>query len=310
MSEQTSDRARSRWDQSYDTDHATQEQVRNIYTLASELYWELYGDQRLSNSGSESGWLSWMRREYGVPRPEHVLELGSGNGDLLLNLQRKDFADRYTGIDLSDSAVRVAREKASREGNGRITFIQGDLNELRLESCSYDLIVAQMCIHHLENLEGVFDQVGQALRPGGVFVINDYVGPTRWQFPLMQLLLANVILWLLPRRLRVSYPDGKLKRGVRRPSIEDMIAMDPSEAVRSEEILSLFEQHFVVEHLIDYGGTISILVLDNIISNFRREDPQSLRWFKRILTADHWARQLGIVPVINVVLSGRPRDRC
>ena len=293
----------------YDADHAQQSDVCNIYTLASPLYWEMYGNRCLSNTGDEYGWLSWLRRMYGSPRPRRVLELGSGNGDLLLTLQRADLADEYLGIDLSEGAIRVAREKLDQEGCTNITFVQGDLNHIELEPSTYDIIISQMSIHHVERLECLFEQVAQALTPNGVFVINDYVGPTRWQYPLAQLLLANLLIQLLPRRLRTSYPDGKVKRGIRRSKVKHMIALDPSEAVRSEEIIPLFEQYFEVEHCIDYGGSISVLVLDRIIGNFGKDDPQSLRWFQRILDIDDWARRNGIVPAINVVLAGRPQRK-
>jgi len=309
MSQFTEDRAKSRWDSAFETDHADQAHICKTYTLASVLYWELYGNRCFSNTGSEYGWLSWLQRVYSHPRPKRVLELGSGNGDLLLDLRRMDFADEFVGIDISDAGIRLAGEKAAQMGYTNVAFFQGDLNQIQLESNTYDIIVSQMCIHHVENLEGLFEQVAQALVSNGIFAISDYVGPTRWQHTLMQLLLANLLLQALPRRLKISYPDGKLKRGIRRPAIQQMIKMDPSEAVRSEEIAPLFEQYFKLEHRIDYGGSISILVLDNIISNFRRDDPPSLGWFKFILNVDHWARRIGVVPSINAVLAGRPRGR-
>lgn len=305
--EQISAGAKTRWDRNYETDHAQQEQICNIYTLASVLYWELYGNQCLSNSGNEYGWLSWLKRVYGTPRSRHVLELGSGNGDLLLDLNRMGFAERFTGIDLSGAAIKVARDKAEQAGVKNITFIEGDLNDIQLENSSFDTVVAQMCIHHVEKLESLFEQVAQALVPGGVFAINDYVGPTRWQFTRMQLCLTNILLFFLPRRLKASYPEGKLKAKVRRPTVQQVAEMDPSEAVRSEEIIRLFGHYFTVEHSIDYGGSVSSLVLNRIIGNFRVDDPQSLRWFKFVLSVDHWARRSGIVPVINVVLAGRSR---
>lgn len=308
MPDKSSDGTLSQWDSKYETDHACQSDINNIYTLASVLYWEMYGNRCLSNTGDEYGWLSWLRRVYGIPRPTRVLELGSGNGDLLLDLDRMDLADRFVGIDLSEAAIRVARDKVEQRGCTNITFIHGDLNFVELGPSAYDLIVAQMSIHHVERLEWLFEQVAQALTPNGVFAINDYVGPTRWQYTLGQLLLSNLLIQVLPTRLKVSYPDGKIKRGIRRPSVQQMIAMDPSEAARSEEIIPLFDRYFDVEHCIDYGGSVSILVLNRIISNFRKDDPQSLRWFKRVLDVDDWARRTGIAPMINVVLAGRPRS--
>jgi ubiquinone/menaquinone biosynthesis C-methylase UbiE len=307
MSGDPPDKAKSHWDAAYDGEHADQARICNIYTLASVLYWRLYGNRCFGNTGDEYGWLSWLKRVYGASPRARVLELGSGNGDLLLDLRRIKLADEFVGLDISEIGVQVASGKAAEAGYANVKFSQCDLNRLTLEAGAYDMVVTQMSLHHLENLEQVFEQVAQALMPGGSFAANDYVGPTRWQFTPMQLILANAILQVLPRRLRVRYPDGKIKSIVGRPTVQQMIEMDPSEAVRSEEIVPLFQRYFTLEHRIDYGGSVSILVLDNIIDNFRATDPSSVKWLRVILAIDHWARRTGLVPPINLVLAGRPK---
>lgn len=220
-----------------------------------------------------------------------------------------ELADGFTGLDISEIGLQLARRKAAKVGCSNVRFLQQDLNRIMLEPASYDMVVTQMSLHHIENLERVFEQVAQALVPGGSFAANDYVGPVRWQFTSMQLILANAILQVLPRRLRVSNPDGgKVKSSIGRPTVQQMIEMDPSEAVRSGEIVPLFQRFFTVEHRIDYGGSVSVLVLDNIINNFRAEDPGSVKWLRFIPAVDHWARQTGLVPPINFVLAGHPKN--
>ncbi len=297
-----------RWDKAFSSDHAKPEQIRAIYTLASELYWHLYGNRCFGNTGSEYGWLSWLYRVYGHPRPRRVLELGSGNGDLLLDLQRMNFADQYVGIDVSAVGVEVSQQKATEAGISNVRFEVGDLNQLQLAPLCYDMILAQMCIHHIENLEHLFAQVARALTPDGLFAICDFVGPSRWQFTRMQILLANALLYCVPDRLKVSHPEGNIKGRLKRPTIGEMLAMDASEAVRSEEILQVFKQYFRVESVIDFGGSVSIPVLDRIISNFHAGDLTSVRWLKFVLWTDHWARRLRLVPRVNLVLAGRPRN--
>lgn len=300
------ERAQARWDRAFATDHADQAAVSRIYTLASPLYWRLYGNRRFGNTGAEYGCLSWMKRVYGSPRPHEALDLGCGTGDLLVDLRQKDFADRYTGIDFSETGLQAARERVANLGFENVAFARGNLNDLHLERARYDVVTAQMTIHHVENLEGLFEEVARALTHRGVFVINEYVGPTRWQFKWTQVLLANALLALLPRRLRISHPDGAAKRRVPRSTVAQMMEMDPSESVRSGEIERIWRRFFTVEHRIDYGGSVSVLVLDTIVSNFRDEDSQSVRWFRRVLWVDHWARRLRLVPAANVVLAGRP----
>ena len=180
------------------TDYRNQGAIADIYTLASPLYWRLYGNKCLGNSGLEYGWQSWLQRVYGRSKLQRVLDLGSGNGDLLLDLRRKELAADNEEIEISSAGVGVAADKARRRGYNDVRFRRDDLNAVRLDRDSYDLVVAQMCVHHVENLEGLFSQVSQALRPGGVFVVMEYVGPTLWQFTNMQLILANSLLRMSP----------------------------------------------------------------------------------------------------------------
>lgn len=306
MSDDPAAGAKAYWDKAYQTDHKDQESIANHYTLASPLYWKLEGNRRFGNTGWEYGWQGWLKRVYGTPRRKRLLELGSGTGDLMMAFRKLELAEAYTGVEISDAALQAAREKARAKGYDELRFVTGDLNGLDLAPASYDLIVAQMCIHHVENLEGLFEVVRRALSPGGVFAINEYVGPTLWQFTDRQLLLVNSLLARLPERLRVCPSDGNRKPPVGRPTPEQMRALDPSESIRSGEIEAVFRRYFRVDHRIDYGGAVAVLLFDNIASNFREDDPQSLRWFKLGLAIDRWAHRLRLVPPFNVALAGRP----
>ena len=308
MSSDPTGAAVERWNKAFETDHASVERAALIYTHGFVLYWELHGNHCFGNRGPEFGWLGWLRRLYGSPRPKRVLELGSGTGDLLIDLRSTDFADRFHGLDLSEVGLATARRRVAERGWDNVTFASADLNHLTLEPGSADMVLAQASIHHVENLEGLFAQVAGALVSGrGLFAINEYVGPSRWQFTTAQMVITNGLLRLMPARLKRRIGDAPPKQRISRPTVEQMVAMDPSESVRSAEIESVFRQFFEVEQRVEYGGGISVLVLDEIISNFRNEDPPSVRWMKRVIAVDNLARRTGIVPSNNLVLAGRPR---
>lgn len=300
--------AAEHWNKAFETDHASFEQAALIYTLGSVLYWELHGNPCFGNRGPEFGWLGWLRRLYGSPRPKRVLELGCGNGDLVIDLRSTDFADSFHGLDLAEVGLATARRRVAEKDWDNVTFASADLNHLELQPGCADMVLAQSSIHHVENLEGLFAQVARALAPGrGLFAIHEYVGPNRWQFTTAQMLITNGLLWLMPARLKRRVGAAPPKQRIGRPTVEQMIAMDPSEAVRSAEIEGVFRRFFEVEQRVDHGGGISVLVLDEIISNFRREDPTSVRWMKLVIAVDTFACRTGLVPSSNLVLAGRPR---
>ena len=99
-------------------------------------------------------------------------------------------------------------------------------------------------------------------------MVNEFVGPSRFQWTDLQLEHADALLGLLPEELRVDLVNGGLKVENRRPTIEEMIETDPSESVRSAEIESVMADHFEILEEACWGGTINNLLFMDIAGNF------------------------------------------
>ena len=56
---------------------------------------------------------------------------------------------------------------------------------------SYDLVLAEGALHHFTPLHAVYDKIFRALKEGGYLVINDFVGPTRFQWTDRQLIWSD-----------------------------------------------------------------------------------------------------------------------
>ncbi len=70
-----------------------------------------------------------------------------------------------------------------------------------------------MSLHHVVRLEALYETVARALKPGGLFVIDEYVGPTRFQWSERQMQLTNALQELLPREHRRT-TEGEIKTPV------------------------------------------------------------------------------------------------
>jgi SAM-dependent methyltransferase len=133
-----------------------------------------------------------------------------------------------------------------------------------------------MSLHHVQNLEGTLGAVERALKPGGILVVNEFVGPSQFQFTDVQLAMADAVLAVLPDRWRMDVTTGKPKtRYVRQPRSHWNV-VDPSEAIRSDEIIAELEARFEVLVRRDYGGTILHLALEHIVHNFDRSDERDI----------------------------------
>jgi SAM-dependent methyltransferase len=214
-----------------------------------------------------------------------ALSIGCGFGALERDLVASNMVQRVEALDLAEGAILEARRLAAAAGYAdRITYEVADLESASFAP-GFDIIFAHSSVHHVERLEELFAAVKRALRPGGVFHLNEFVGPTRFQWTDAQLDLGNALLDLLPDRLR-RMPDGQVKPPLARPTIADMIAFDPSESVRSAEIVPLMRAHFTVIEERRLGGALLHLVLGEIGQNFRPDDPEDRAAMQRLFDAE------------------------
>lgn len=214
---------------------------------------------------------------------ERALSLGCGGGNLERALIQLKAARHIDAFDASPESIRIATELAEKEGMGdRIRYKVADINRLELEPGAYDFVVAKMSLHHFEDLDHVYAQIRRSLKPGGVFMFNEFVGPTRFQWSELQLALVNNLLQTLPERHRRSALSGEVLADIARPTIEEMIRLDPTEAVNSSQIISSLERHFeILEHR-KYGGTLLHLLLNHVMVNFDLADEVQASLLKMI----------------------------
>jgi SAM-dependent methyltransferase len=222
----------------------------------------------------ETNWLLAMMRRHDVPRVGDWLSLGCGEGGLELWLVERGEAGTIDGVDVSAKAVEIANAASAESRLDTARFRVIDLDNDELPADAYDVVIASMAIHHIEKLEGAFDKIHRALKPGGYFFANEYVGPSRFNFPPEQVELANRVIAGLPRDLRRDVMASRARgttvykdRYVWR-SPEHWLEIDPSEAVRSADIISVFTGTFEQTWVYEFGGPLMHLVLENIVANF------------------------------------------
>lgn len=227
-----------------------------------------------------------LLRQQGVSLPvERALTLGCGDGQLERGLAKYGFCRLHDACDLAEAAIQRAMTTAAAVGLEDVHYFTADLNRLVLPEAAYDAVLGVSSVHHVARLEHLFEQVHKALRPGAFFFLNEFVGPTRFQWTDRQTSCADHLLWLLPEHLKVL-ADGKIKERIFRPTPEEVAAADPSEAVRSAEIAPLLERYFEVVERRDVGGTILHPLLEGIVRNFDPRQPEGMRWLQLLFDAE------------------------
>ncbi len=101
-----------------------------------------------------------------------VLDVGCGSGRALNRMAREFPHSRFTGYDLLEEAIEAGRTEAERRGLTNVTFEQHDLTVYEWPE-QYDFITAFDAIHDQARPDRVLAAIAQALKPNGVFLMQD-----------------------------------------------------------------------------------------------------------------------------------------
>ncbi|HEV3452935.1 MAG TPA: class I SAM-dependent methyltransferase [Acidimicrobiia bacterium] len=114
--------------------------------------------------------------EFLPPAPRRVLDLGTGDGELLARIRAvHPDAD---GVAADFSAEMLERARARFAADPAVTVVEHDLNEgLPDPWGTFDVVVSSFAIHHLDHRRkrGLYREVRDRLEPGGVFCNLEHV---------------------------------------------------------------------------------------------------------------------------------------
>lgn len=110
-----------------------------------------------------------------IDAKQAVLDLGTGSGFVARTIAaRNGFSGHVLGIDLSPELVKAAARLAEGEGlEGKVSFEAGDTRGLKMESGSFDAVIAHTLLSHVPDPVSVIAEISRLLRPGGVVGIFD-----------------------------------------------------------------------------------------------------------------------------------------
>jgi SAM-dependent methyltransferase len=250
-------------------------------------------------------WETWAGRRLGHPAVRS-LDLGCGSGLKSLAVFDAGSTRETHGIDISEERIAEAERMRSDHGIAG-EFRVADVNTASLPPNTYDLIFSSHSLHHFLALEHVMAQVHDALTPDGLFILEEFVGPTQFQWTDRQIDVVRTLMALLPEELR-RLRWGAVKPYEGRPAVKDVVAASPFESIRSAEIVPLFQRFFHVLELRPLGGTIQHLLYNGIIHNFTLSRGDATAYLQAIIDVEDAMIDSKMLPSDFMLLVGARRS--
>nr|WP_321452832.1 methyltransferase domain-containing protein [uncultured Carboxylicivirga sp.] len=110
---------------------------------------------------------------------EVCVDLGSGRGtDVIRLAQEVGEYGLAIGIDVSEGMLSKAEKNAVKLGVTNVEFRKSELEDIKVDSATVDLIISNCTINHAKDKFKVWSEINRILKNSGRFVVSDIYATT------------------------------------------------------------------------------------------------------------------------------------
>jgi SAM-dependent methyltransferase len=270
---------------------ANYQAVENVHDLPAIFhYWSnRYVRPKLEEVLGVSGFPDFYTHYIGRYADAHpgalveVVSLGAGNAELEVDIaerlqQRGLSALKFHCLDLNPAMLARGREHALRKGLAdKFVFTEMNLAEWR-PGCPIAVVMAHHSLHHMVELETLFERIKDAIGSSGYFVSSDMIGRNghmRWPEALA---VIHAIWKDMPERYKYNHQLKRLE-----PEYENWDCSNEGfEGIRAQDILPLLVRTFHFESFVGYGNLPDVFVDRGFGHNFDITNPEDTAFIDRI----------------------------
>ncbi len=163
--------------------------------------------------GTDVLWRRKVARMVRDVKPQRLLDLATGSGDLAAEIAKKCPGLAITGADFSAPMLEVARQ---RNVPG-LELIQADAMHLPMEDGAFDAVTAAFGLRNMASWPDAVREMARVTRPGGALFILDFSlprlrllrGPYRFY---LHKVMPRVAGWITGQRDAYAYLAGSIEK--------------------------------------------------------------------------------------------------
>jgi SAM-dependent methyltransferase len=225
---------------------------------------------------------------------KRFISIGAGNCDTEVRVAKRLSAsglDNFVIECLEINPDMLRRGEADAHARGvrhQIEFVEHDFNTWRPRD-NYDAVMANHSLHHVVELEHLFDSVLKALRPGARFVVADMIGRNGHQLWPEALDCLEKFWAELPNVYKYNH---QLKRS--EPTYLDWDCSSHGfEGIRAQDILALLITRFEFEMFLPFANIIQPFIGRGFGHNFKADQAWDRDFIDRVHATDEHAMLAG-----------------
>ena len=162
----------------YNSQKTKKEEVQQMFDNIAPTYDKL---NHILSLSIDKMWRRRVVRKVRRMKPEKIMDLATGTGDLAIKMAKAMPKAKIMGVDLSEKMLAVAAEKVRRKGlDDHIALYQGDAELLDVADGVLDVVTVAFGVRNFGNLEQGLSEIMRSLRSGGHIVVLEFSTPRNW----------------------------------------------------------------------------------------------------------------------------------
>ena len=115
----------------------------------------------------------WRRKAINkikIFNPSKILDVATGTGDLLIEMDKRLQANEIVGIDISEKMLKICQTKI-KNSKSKITLLTANSEEIPYDDNTFDLATSAFGVRNFENLDKCLSEIYRVLKPNSHIMI-------------------------------------------------------------------------------------------------------------------------------------------
>lgn len=166
----------------YDSTENKGAQIEQMFDSIATHYDSL---NRTMSMGLDISWRRNGLKLLGLKKPQEILDIATGTGDLAIMANQQLSPKKILGIDISEEMMKVGKQKVDKLNMSKvISFAKEDCLNLSFNNNTFDAAMVAFGVRNFEDLDKGLQEIHRVLKPGGQLMILELSSPRT--FPMKQ----------------------------------------------------------------------------------------------------------------------------
>jgi len=145
--------------------------VQKVFSDVADNY-DLMND--VMSFGAHRLWKKWFIDIVNPSSGEKIIDVGSGSGDLVLEILKRDLNLKIDMVDLNEAMLLEGKKRIK---NDNVKFFEQNAESLNFYDNLYDKYLISFCLRNVTDIDQSFKEAFRILKPGGQYYCLEFSKP-------------------------------------------------------------------------------------------------------------------------------------